>query len=49
MATRLEQRLAKMSPEERKKTVQEISDMMGMPPKKKTAKSTKSTAKKKKK
>lgn len=46
MATAFEKAFEKMTPAQRKKATREISDMMGMPPKKKTA--TKKTTKKKK-
>ncbi len=35
MATKFEQAFAKMTPEQRKRATKDISDMMGMPPKKK--------------
>ena len=46
MATKFEQAFAKMTPAQRKKATAAISDMMGMPPKKKTV--SKKTDKKRK-
>lgn len=46
--TKLEQEFAKMTPAQRKRANAAISDMMGMPPKKKTARKPTSTKKRKK-
>jgi len=41
MKTALEKKLEKMPPEQRRKAVQEISDMMGIPPQRKQIRKSK--------
>ena len=45
MATKFEQAFAKMTPAQRKKATAAISDMMGMPPKKKVKRTNTKKAK----